>query len=152
MANLTFLKSLGDSWRIFQLAKGSQIKTMSTLMLYAEIRAYDATNAKLRSETTLYNQARALIFNIHCQPGGSIRGNHCKVGGNGGRNYGSNSGGNRGGKKGGNSRVSKKGGFKRNSDFDPNKYCTVHGRQGVNSCIVHSGVTILYALHVQASL
>ena len=42
MANLTFLKSLGDGWRIFQLAKGSQIAMMSTSMLYAEIRAYDA--------------------------------------------------------------------------------------------------------------
>ena len=34
-----------------------------------------------------------------------------------------------GGKKGGNSRGGKKG-YKRNTDFDPNKYCTVHERQG----------------------
>ena len=68
MANLTFLKSLGDGWRIFQLAKGSQIATMSTSMLHAEIRAYDATlkPSKTSTETiTPSDQARALYSNMY---------------------------------------------------------------------------------------
>ena len=129
MANLTFLKSLGDSWRIFQLAKGSQIKTMFTLMLYAEIRAYDATNTKPASETTPSDQVKVFYSNLHGQRSGSNHGNHHGGGGNRGENHSSNRGGNRGGKKGANSCSGKKD-FKQNVDFDMNKYCTVHERQG----------------------
>ena len=114
MANLTFLKSLGDGWRIFQLAKGSQIATMSTSMLYAEIRAYDASNPKTSikstSETiTPSDQARALYSNMHGQRSGSNRGNYHGAGGK---------------KRGDGKKIHKR------DDFNPNKFCTVHGRQG----------------------
>src|SRR5216117_1373494 len=60
---LLFSNPLGDGWRIFQLAMGSQIATMSTSMLHAEIRAYDASNPKVSnpkstSETTPSDQVR----------------------------------------------------------------------------------------------
>ena len=112
MANLTLLKSLGDGWRIFQLAKGSQIATMSTSMLYAEIRAYDATlkPSKTSTETiTPSDQARALYSNMHGQRSGSNRGNYHGAGGK---------------KRGDGKKIRKR------DDFDPNKFCTVHGRQG----------------------
>jgi hypothetical protein len=91
---------------------------MTSAALFAEVKAYDATlnPSKTTTETTPSDQARALYSNIHGQRGGSNRGNY--------RGGGSNRS-----SKGGNSRGGKKG-YKRNTDFDPNKYCTVHERQG----------------------
>ena len=104
---------------------------MSTSMLCTEIRAYEATNPKPESESTPSDQAKALYSNVHDQRGAN---NHGKNRG-GGSNCGGNRGSNHGGKKGGSSHGDKKG-SKRNADFDSNKYCTVHERQGhdVENC------------------
>src|SRR5439155_5972178 len=75
------------------------------------------------------DQAKALYTNIHDHRGGSNRENHRGGGSNRGGSCGGSRSGSRvgkGGKRGGNSR----GGKGRKNDFDPNKYCTVHGRQG----------------------
>ena len=90
---------------------------MTTAALFPEVKAYDATLTLKPPKTTMEtssDQARALYSNIHS--GISNRGNY--------RGGGSGSG-----KQGGNSCGGKKG-YKRNTDFEPNKYCTVHERQG----------------------
>src|SRR5438552_6100376 len=116
MSNLSFFTSLSGlkECSLFGLAKGANINNMTSAALFAEVKAYDAilNPPKPWTETTS-DQAKALYSNIHDQRGGSNRGNH--------RGGGSNRGGSRAGSRAGKGRK---------NDFDPNKYCAVHGRQG----------------------
>jgi len=100
---------------------------MSTAELFAEVRAIDAAKPHPKPDppetNRLSDQAKALYSNLNAQRGGSNRGNY-----RGGGNRGGNHGGSRGGK--GNSRGHGKQKGKKSSDFDPNKFCTVHNRQG----------------------
>ena len=120
--NLAFIASLGDDWSVFQQARHNTLKDMSTAELFAEVRAIDAGKPRPKPnppETNPSDQAKALNSNFNNQHGG-YRGNY--------RGRGGNRGGNRGGRgKKGSSRGVKK---DRKSDFDPNKFCTVHQRQG----------------------
>ena len=125
--NLAFVASLGDDWSVFQQAKGNTLRDMSTAELFAEVRAIDAGKSHSKPKPTepnsLSDQAKALYSNFNAQRGRFNRGNY----------RGGNRSGNRGSSRGkGSSRGRGHGRHngKKSVDFDPNKFCTVHNRQG----------------------
>src|SRR5205814_28590 len=101
---------------------------MSTAELFAEVRAIDAAKPRPKPKLTETNspsdQAKALYSNFNTQRGRINHGNY--------------RGGSRGGNRGSSSRgkgSSRGRGYgrhngKKSADFDPNKFCTVHNRQG----------------------
>src|SRR6266496_2077909 len=136
--NLTFVASLGKGWEVFQQAKGQTLQTMSTSALFAEVRAIDARNKPAR-ENPQPPETKALGTNVtNGNPsnyednghGGrrgchdNQRGVHRSNRGRGGYRKG------HGGKKRGNF------GKRAKPEFDPNKYCTCHEKQGhdIHNC------------------
>jgi len=135
--NLQFLQSLGNDkdWELFALAKGDNIRTLSTAELLAEVRALDArrngttnnpaTTTQTATPSTLGSSqsdaARALSTRYennnsdhHNGFNGYGRGNNRGFRGRGHTSRGHGHG--RGGFRGRN-------GKKKSSDYDPDKYC-----------------------------
>ena len=112
---------------------------MSTAELFAEVRAIDAAKPRpkptLNETNSLADQAKALYSNLGAQRGTSNRGN------NRGNYRGSYRGrGNRGRYRGGRGKGNSRGG-KRSFDFDPNKFCTIHKKQGHDAKNCHKAAS-----------
>jgi hypothetical protein len=60
--NLQFLQSLGQEWEVFAMAKGDNIRTLSTAELHAEVRALDCrNNTTVQPPSSRPEPTRALV-------------------------------------------------------------------------------------------
>ena len=60
--NLQFFQSLGQEWEVFVMAKGDNIRTLSTAELHAEVRALDSrNNTTTQPPPSQPEPARALV-------------------------------------------------------------------------------------------
>jgi len=112
--NMAFMSTLGENWKTFLQAKGSEIDTMDMAVLYAEVRTSKLSRSG--TQTTIPPQppeAKALSTQFQ----GNRRG---RGGGNSGYQRGRGRGRGRGG-------IGKR--YSR-PEFDPNKYCTRCEKQG----------------------
>lgn len=113
--NLKFLTSLSRNWEVFGMAKGDNIRQMTTAALFAEVCAIDARKMSYsvasQPQPSSTPSTHALVTNFQ---------NNRRNQGCGSRNNSRSGHGNR--QKQGRGSSNRRGND-RNSSFDPNKYC-----------------------------